>query len=148
MTHSMQLIDRVCRRANQSCDALAYVDANLSRDTTVLTDDDTWNDLVQLGWSSERWRGPIWHFKLDRDPESRTYLPDGWRDIDYVLLGPPMSWMVGTINISAEGSPQVWEALQNGTVVEAWGRPGPYQIRLIKVNGGHRPATWPPPANS
>src|SRR5690606_29052307 len=37
--------------------ALAYVAAHLPRDTVVLTDDVTWNDLVRLGWSDNGWDG-------------------------------------------------------------------------------------------
>lgn len=105
-------------------DALAYVAAELPRDTVVLTDDVSWTDLVRLGWNDDGWHGPLWHFKLDRDPEAREQLPGGWREVDYLLAGPPMTALLGTPSISPEQSPQVLEAWRHSTVVRAWGPPG------------------------
>lgn len=113
--------------------ALSYVAANLPRDTVVLTDDVTWNDLVRLGWSGDGWDGPVWHFKLDRDPESATRLPDGWRDVDYILAGPAMRVMLGTPAISVEQSPEVVSAWRHSTVVAAW-EPPDAQVVLRRVD--------------
>lgn len=115
-------------------EALAYVDANLPRDTTVLTDDNTWNDLVKMGWSADGWSGPIWHFKLDRDPMARTKkLTGGWESVDYVLLGRAMEVFVDGESLSKENSPLVHEVLTHSELVKAWGPVG-FQVRLLKVN--------------
>ena len=103
--------------------ALQYVAAQLPRNSRILTDDTTWNDLVALGWSGDRWDGPIWHFKLDRDPEARQHLPNGWRDIQYVLAGRPMKALINTVNIQWSVSPQVQSAMENSHPIKTWGAP-------------------------
>lgn len=120
--------------------ALAYAAVHLPRDTVVLTDDVTWNDLVRLGWSDDGWDGPVWHFKLDRDPEAATRLPDGWRDVDYILAGPAMRAMLGTPAISDEQAPQVVTAWRHSTVVAAWGPPhARVELRRVDPPDADRP---------
>jgi hypothetical protein len=115
-------------------EALAYVDANLPRNTTVLTDDNGWNDLVSMGWSADGWSGPLWHFKLDRDPVAQAEnLRGGWKDVDYILLGRAMEVFVGGEILSAEHSPLAYAALSHSELVKAWGPVG-LQVRLLKVN--------------
>jgi hypothetical protein len=131
--------------------ALAYIDQNLPRDSVILTDDDSWNDLVGLGWSSDGWHGPIWHFKLDRDPLARDqHLPDGWRDVDYVLLGRPMTVFQGTEILSEAEAPQAYAALMHSRTIQAWGPPG-LQVMLMQVHPDWTPGTASgsasPPAN-
>jgi hypothetical protein len=76
--------------------AQTEVDAGRPRDCVIPTDD-SGNGLVAPGWNSDGWHGPLRHFTLDRDPRARNQaLPDGWRDVDYVLLGPPMTVFRGT----------------------------------------------------
>ncbi|MHA7302187.1 ArnT family glycosyltransferase [Pseudarthrobacter sp. MDT1-22] len=115
-------------------EALAYVEANLPRDTTVLTDDNVWNDLVKMGWSEDGWSGPLWHFKLDRDPVARREnLPGEWEDIDYIFLGRAMEVFVGGEILSKEEAPLAHAALSHSELVKAWGPVG-QQVRLLKVN--------------
>lgn len=115
-------------------EALAYVEANLPRDTTVLTDDNVWNDMVKMGWSEDGWSGPLWHFKLDRDPMARgENLPGDWEDIDYIFLGRAMDVFVGSEILSAEEAPLAHAALSHSELVKAWGPVG-QQVRLLKVN--------------
>lgn len=115
-------------------EALVYVDANLPRDTTVLTDDNSWNDLVHMDWSADGWSGPVWHFKLDRDPVAQSEnLPGGWKDVDYILMGRAVDAFVGDEILSEENSPFVYAALSHSELVKAWGPVG-QQVRLLKVN--------------
>lgn len=115
-------------------EALAYVDANLPRDATVLTDDNAWNDLVSMGWSADGWSGPLWHFKLDRDPVAQAKnLPGKWKDVDYILLGRAMEVFVGGEILSKENSPLAYAALSHSELVQAWGPVG-LQVRLLRVN--------------
>ena len=114
--------------------ALAYVDANLPRNKTVLTDDNAWNDLVKMGWSADGWSGPLWHFKLDRDPLAQEKnLPDGWKGVRYILLGRAMEVFVGGEILSKENAPLAYAALSHSKLVKAWGPVG-LQIRLLKVD--------------
>jgi 4-amino-4-deoxy-L-arabinose transferase-like glycosyltransferase len=115
-------------------EALAYVDANLPRDTTVLTGNNSWNDLVKMGWSGDGWSGPLWYVKLDRDPVARgEKLPDGWEDVDYIFLDRGMEVFVGGEILSEEEAPLAHAALSHSELVEAWGPIGS-QVRLLKVN--------------
>jgi hypothetical protein len=116
--------------------ALSFVAASLPRDTVVLTDDTTWNDLVRLGWRGNGWDGAVWHYKLDRDPEAVTELPNGWRDVDYLLAGPAMESLLGTPAISWEQSPEVVSAWRNSSVVASWGPPdSPVVLRRVDPAG-------------
>lgn len=120
-------------------EALAYVDANLPRNTTVLTDDNVWNDMVRMGWSPDGWSGPLWHFKLDRDPVARgENLPGEWEDIDYIFLGRAMEVFVGGEILSKEKAPLAYAALSHSELVKAWGPVG-HQVRLLKVNSDMNP---------
>jgi len=100
-------------------EALAYVESNLPRNTTILTD----------GWS-----GPLWHFKLDRDPLARTkHLPGDWRDVDYIFSSRGMEVFVGGEILGQQSAPLAYAALSHSELVKAWGPVG-QQIRLLKVN--------------
>jgi 4-amino-4-deoxy-L-arabinose transferase-like glycosyltransferase len=63
--------------------ALAYVMAHVPRGSILLVDDNLWTDLVRRGFDPN----PIWFYKLDLDPAVRARYKNGWRDIDYVVLG-------------------------------------------------------------
>jgi hypothetical protein len=67
--------------------ALAYAVAHIPRGSILLVDDNLWTDLVRQGFNPN----PIWFYKLDLDPTVQARLKNGWRDIDYVILGrlPP-----------------------------------------------------------
>jgi hypothetical protein len=117
--------------------ALSFVATSLPRDTVVLTDDNTWNDLVRLGWRGNGWDGAVWHYKLDRDPEAVTELPNGWRDVDYLLAGRAMESLLGTPAIGWEQAPEVVSAWRNSSVVASWGPPdSPVVLRRVDPTGG------------
>ena len=63
--------------------ALDYTIAHIPRGSILLVDDNLWTDLVRRGFNPN----PIWFYKLDLDPAVRARLKNGWRDIDYVILG-------------------------------------------------------------
>jgi len=64
-------------------DAEAWVAANVPSSSIVLADDVTWVALVE-GHIVPRDRA-LWFYKLDTDPAVRDTLPDGWRDVNYVV---------------------------------------------------------------
>jgi hypothetical protein len=114
--------------------ALDYVSENLPRDTVILTDDVFWNDLVKAGWSGDGWSGPIWYYKIDRDPlAQQKYLPGGWRQVDYVLTGRPMAGLIENSTISPTTDPKVMAAYHHSSVVQQWGE-GNLAIQLRKVD--------------
>jgi hypothetical protein len=64
-------------------EALAHVAAHVPKGSVLLVDDNLWTDLVLRGYNPN----PVWFYKLDLDPAVRARLKNGWRDIDYVVLG-------------------------------------------------------------
>jgi hypothetical protein len=69
--------------SRSSRQALAYVVTHVPKGSILLVDDNIWTDLVRRGFDPS----PIWFYKLDLDPAVRARLRNGWRDIDYVVLG-------------------------------------------------------------
>ncbi len=117
-------------------EAMAYVTANLPRDSVVVTDDITWNDLVRSGWAADGFTGAVWYYKLDRDVEAEQALPGGWRDVDYLLIGRPMAVLLGG-TVTAETDPQVTAAYANSTVVRQWGSPADrVELRAVTSSAG------------
>lgn len=115
-------------------EAIEYVEQNLPRDSVILTDDIAWNDLVRAGWPSDGFSGAVWYYKIDRDSEARAALPNGWRDVDYVLVGRPMGLLVGTASLNANTDPQVMASYENSDVIRSWG-PAEWRVELRKVRG-------------
>ncbi len=69
-----------------------WVGAHVPHSARVLVDDTMWVDLVQRGFNPHL--GVIWFYKTDftnnLDPSVARSLPDGYRDIDYVVETPVM----------------------------------------------------------
>jgi hypothetical protein len=122
---------------------LGYVRDNLPRDSRILTDDNTWNDLVALGWTGDRWDGPVWHFKLDRDSEAREHLPNGWRDVQYIIAGRGLQALMNTVNISWSSSPEVVSAMQNSALMAQFGSPDAnVTVRKVQPEGDQGCVKW------
>ncbi len=85
----------------------------------VLTDDYVWTDLVRAGMDPV----PIWFYKLDLDPAVRARAPNGWSDIDYVILG---ELAPSTMN----DLPLVAQTIKNSVVVQSFGN-GEIAIRRV-----------------
>jgi Dolichyl-phosphate-mannose-protein mannosyltransferase len=110
--------------------ALNYVVHNVDKNSPILVDDAYWNPLVDAGWSSDGWRGAIWYFKLDLDPVARdTDLPNGWHDIDYILVNNAMVRNFDGLS----KLPQMADAYKHSHVIEQWGT-GQNQVQLRKIN--------------
>jgi Dolichyl-phosphate-mannose-protein mannosyltransferase len=90
--------------------AVAYAVANIPQRSILLTDDNLWPDLLSHGFNPN----PIWFYKLDLDPAIREKYPNGWRDIDYVVVGyvPP---------IILRDLPMVTAAMEHSKVVARFG---------------------------
>jgi hypothetical protein len=102
--------------------ALAYVVAHIPKGSILLVDDNLWTDLVRRGFNPS----PVWFYKLDLDPAVRARLKNGWRDIDYVILGrlPPST---------LRDLPMVAAAMQHSTVEADFGN-GEITIRRVTAN--------------
>jgi hypothetical protein len=101
--------------------ALAYVLTHVPRGSVLLVDDNLWTDLVRHGFNPN----PVWFYKLDLDPAIRAKFRNGWRDIDYVVLGrlPPST---------LRDLPLVAAAVQHSDVVANFGDGDISILRVIK----------------
>ncbi|OQR61838.1 glycosyltransferase [Streptomyces maremycinicus] len=96
--------------------------------TRVLVDDALWLDLVHAGYRPGP--GVIWFYKADLDPAVTKTLPNGWRDIDYVVASP-------TVRRDARDLPQVGAALEHSTPVATFGSgEDRIEIRRIQTDSG------------
>ncbi|WP_407699354.1 ArnT family glycosyltransferase [Streptomyces alkaliphilus] len=94
----------------------------------VLVDDALWLDLVHAGY--EPGPGAIWFYKADLDPAVTRTLPNGWRDVDYVVASP-------TVRRDAVDLPIVRGAIENSTPVAVFGT-GEDRIEIRRIAGGDR----------
>jgi hypothetical protein len=90
--------------------------------TRVVTDDVLWLDLVRAGFGREH---VIWFYKLDLDPAVAKTLPDGWRDINYLVSTPAMRSDPG-------GLPTIVVLANHSTVVASFGT-GADRIEIRQV---------------
>ncbi len=102
--------------------ALAYVLAHVPQGSILLVDDNLWTDLVRRGFNPN----PVWFYKLDLDPTVRARYRNGWRDIDYVVLGRLMPDALRDL-------PLVAAAIQHSQVVASFGD-GEITVRRVIKN--------------
>jgi hypothetical protein len=103
-------------------------DVSDSGRTRALVEDVLWLDLVHAGYRPGD--GAIWFYKADLDPAVAKTLPNGWRDIDYVVASP-------TVRRDAVDLPTVKAALQHSTPVAVFGE-GADRIEIRRITGGTR----------
>lgn len=98
--------------------------------TRVLVDDAMWLDLVHAGYRPGL--GVIWFYKADLDPAVTDTLPNGWRDIDYVVASP-------TVRRDAKDLPNVRQAIEHSVPVAVFGTgEDRIEIRRVETAGGTR----------
>ncbi|GIF08286.1 hypothetical protein [Actinoplanes siamensis] len=90
--------------------------------TRVVADDVLWLECVDAGYQPDR---VIWFYKLDLDPGVAATLPNGWRDVDYIVSTPALRGDSKTL-------PAVNTLLTNSTLVARFGEDvGRIEIRRI-----------------
>ena len=110
--------------------ALHHVVENVDKNSAILVDDSYWNPLVDAGWDSDGWHGAIWYFKLDLDPVARQReLPNGWRDVDYILVNDVMVQNFDGLS----KLPELTDAYRHSHVLQQWGS-GQDQVQLRKID--------------
>ncbi|MDO5094437.1 MAG: glycosyltransferase family 39 protein [Propionibacteriaceae bacterium] len=87
--------------------AKQWVLTNTTPDDVVIVDNSLWFDLVTAGRPRQN---IVWYQKPNTDTEVDSYLVNGWRDVDYVVLTVPLE---STYRQRATTS----EALDNATLV-------------------------------
>jgi len=90
---------------------------------TVVVDDVLWLDCVNAGYPPEK---VIWFYKIDLDSAVAKRLPDGWRDVDYVVSTPAMRQDPNSL-------PTVRTLLTRSTVIASFG-PAGGQIEIRRVD--------------
>ncbi|MGW4948386.1 ArnT family glycosyltransferase [Actinoplanes sp. NPDC004185] len=89
---------------------------------TIVVDDVLWIDCVDAGFQREK---VIWFYKLDLDTAVAKTLPDGWRDVDYIVSTPALRQDPGSL-------PTVTKLLTNSTPIATFGpEDGRIEIRRI-----------------
>jgi hypothetical protein len=108
-----------------SAQAAAWMRAHVADPAAarVIVDDVLWPDLVDAGFQPGL--GAIWFYKADLDPAVTRTLPDGWRDIDYVVSTP-------IIRADPNPLPTTRQAVAHGTVVASFGT-GTSRVDILKV---------------
>jgi hypothetical protein len=91
--------------------------------TTIVSDDVLWLECVDAGYRPDR---VIWFYKLDLDPAVAARLPNGWRDVDYVVSTPALRGDSKTL-------PAVNALLVNSAVVAGFGE-GEGRIEIRRIN--------------
>jgi hypothetical protein len=117
--------------SQSSRQALAYVVTHIPKGSILLVDDNIWTDLVRRGFDPN----PVWFYKLDLDPAIRARLKNGWRDIDYIVLG-------GLAPATMRDLPLVAAAIQHSEAVASFGD-GEITVRRVVKNAPDQPAIDP-----
>jgi hypothetical protein len=89
----------------------------------IVVDDVLWLDCVNAGYRPDN---VIWFYKLDLDSAVAKRLPDGWRDVDYIVSTPALRQDPGSL-------PTVAKLLTNSTLIASYG-PGPGRIEIRRVD--------------
>jgi hypothetical protein len=105
-----------------STQATQWIKDNVPTDTTIVVDDNIWGDLKLAGYTKQTWL-----YKVDLDPEvNRKLLPNGYRDIRYViLLQLPASML--------KGMPTLVQAIDHSHIVATFGE-GRAKLVVRKVD--------------
>jgi Dolichyl-phosphate-mannose-protein mannosyltransferase len=111
--------------------AVAHIVDNIPRGSIMLVDDNLWTDLVRRGFDPN----PIWFYKLDLDPAIRAKLKNGWRDIDYVILG-------NLATPTLRDLPLVAAAIEHSDVIASFGD-GEIIVRRVLKDAAGPPASDP-----
>jgi hypothetical protein len=105
-----------------STQATRWIKENIPRDTTIVVDDNIWGDLKLAGYTRQ-----VWLYKVDLDPEvNRKLLPNGYRDIRYVILLQLPPKML-------KGMPTLVEAIDHGHIVATFGE-GRAKLVIRKID--------------
>jgi 4-amino-4-deoxy-L-arabinose transferase-like glycosyltransferase len=91
----------------------------------IVVDDGLWLNMEEDGFTSAH--RDIYFFKLDVDPAVKKSLPQGWRDLNYIVATPYLLANVPT-------QPTLKTAIAHSRVLVTFGT-GPDKIQILKVLG-------------
>ncbi|MHA7288677.1 glycosyltransferase family 39 protein [Arthrobacter sp. MDT3-24] len=101
--------------------AMTWVQDNVPRSDVVLAPYSMWYDLNASGWH-DAWT-MIATEKPDLDERFETEHPGGWREIDWIIVGPSVTANIDRLGLSRAGS-----ALQHSEPVQTFGE---WSIRKV-----------------
>jgi len=108
-----------------------WIAGNVPHDARVVVDDTLWVDLVRRGFDPHR--GVIWFYKTDftnnLDPSVAQTLPNGYRDLGYVVVTPVLR---AALEQLPQGLAQLRAAVRYSEVLTTIGT-GPERIEVRKV---------------
>lgn len=102
---------------------LTWVEDNISREDVVLAPYSMWHDLNSSGWN-DSWT-MIATEKPDLDRQFETAHPNGWQEIDWIIVGPSV-----TANIDSLGLTRAGSALRHSTTVQSFGE---WSVRRVEA---------------
>lgn len=103
---------------------LTWVQDNVSREDVVLAPYSMWHDLNSSGWN-DAWT-MIATEKPDLDVQFEKVHPDGWQEIDWIIVGPSVTANIDSLGLSRAGS-----ALRHSKTVRSFGE---WSIRRVEAN--------------
>lgn len=109
--------DRVLLTAESNKDwlsTLQWVKDNVDREDVVLAPYSMWHDLNSSGWD-DPWT-MIAIEKPDLDEQFNVVHPGGWRDVDYIVVGPIVLDNIENLDLTQTG-----KVLDNSTPVQQFG---------------------------
>ncbi len=123
---------RVDDATTRTLAAEQWVGAHVPHADRVLVDDSIWVDLVNRGFSPRL--GVIWFYKTDfaggLDPSVRKALPDGYRDVQWVVVSPIMR---SALAQNPTGLSELRKAINHSTLVHTTGTGyGRFEIRKVQ----------------
>jgi len=108
------------RAGTREVAAEEWIQAHVPHDKRILIDDTMWVDLVRRGFNPKL--GVIWFYKVDftnnLDPSVARSLPNGYRDVDYVVSTPVMR---SALDQQPQGLQQLRAAIQYSRVLTTIG---------------------------
>lgn len=95
-------------------DTMVWVQDNVSRQDVVLAPYSMWHDLNSSGWD-DPWK-MIAIEKPDLDAQFELVHPGGWRDVDYIVVGPVVLDNIENLELTRTGT-----ALEHSVPVQTFG---------------------------
>ncbi|MDQ6671019.1 MAG: glycosyl hydrolase family 8 [Chloroflexota bacterium] len=96
--------------------AIAWMKAHVPADARIVTRDDLWTDLREVGSAGPGFQNVHSYTKLAGDPAIRTgVFADDWRNVDYLVMSPGLEQM-----FADSGNTLATQALEHAHSVKSW----------------------------
>jgi cellulose synthase/poly-beta-1,6-N-acetylglucosamine synthase-like glycosyltransferase len=105
---------------------------HVGHEQRLIVTDDFWVYLIEHGYDSHPVQGGfnsptvVSYWPLDKDPAVKRFFPYSWREFNYIVSTPAM-------RDTSDSTPNTAQALQNSTVVAAFGKGREAQIQIRAI---------------